>query len=203
MPAPTSFVPVTSSTTTEDGWSTTTSAFKTTIRTALEVIQAARQFERVARAFWGPASERTIFFRDFAERLMTEMSGTLAISMDDAINWWNYNAIKHLTSLAQLDNAEIRAICMRLDLTAVHQTAAAMRAAADRRAEPKTGRERERDGRRSREHSREREPQHRFQRACRDYNSGRCNHKKCKFEHICAACGSVNHSEGSRECQKR
>ena len=107
----------------------------------------------MAETFWGPGHKRAKFFSDFAEFVMTEMGGTLAITMDDAINWSDYNKIKYLTSLARLDNETIRANCMRLDLTVVHQTAAALRAASDRQAEPKSESQ-ERDGRRSREHSR-------------------------------------------------
>ena len=210
MPAPTTFVPILHSIITEGGWSNPTgSSFKGSIKTSLDVIQAVRQFERVARALWGPRSSRTKYFGDFAERLITEMGGTLQISMEDAINWWTYNSIKHLTGLPRLDSEEVRNLCMRLDLTAVHQTAAALRAAADRRSEPKVGRGRDRDnspqrdGRQSRERSRERSPQHQFRRACKDHNKGRCSRQACKYEHICAACGSVNHIVGARECRKR
>ena len=201
--APVGWAPVTSATFTDYGYATSTSAYKATITSALEVVQAIKQYACVARAFWGPEHPRTRYFFEFADLVMTEMSGLLAISMHDAINWWNYNSLKYLTSLARLDSEEIRDSCKKLDLTAVHQTAAAQRAAADRRAEPKSGRARERDGRQSRERSRERSPQHRFQSACRDYNAGRCKHRQCRFEHICAACGSANHAENSRECRRR
>ena len=34
--------------------------------------------------------------------------------------------------------------------------------------------------------------------SCRNYNSGRCSNKSCKYKHTCSTCGASDH--GASEC---